>query len=615
MVQSTMNISEVAQLFSAVESTPKRLEMQALLTDFFQKATAEEAAIVSYLLIGRIVPEFIDVEFQLSDKTLRAVVEKLLGRDVQEDLAKHGDIGTVWEKNADTIDSTLSIENYYENLWKVALTKGTGSQLRKQELISALLKKGSPLAGKYTLRIMNSKLRLGASERTILEALAKLQDLKSDRLKELYANTSDIGYTAYLFHKFGVKAFDTAKFSPGVPVSAKLVEREDSIESIYKRIPQPLEEPKYDGLRIQVHVFKQEEVKEIYEERVWQKGFLKSQKPIEEPAENMSLFAANTEASKEEYSVMLFSRNLENMTDMFPEVVEAARSLPAQYEKKHGVKVEALVLDGEVIGYNDLVHEYLPFQQTMTRKRKYGIGDAASEVPVKVFAFDLLLVNDQNMMTIPLSERKERLAFLDENQDIQKTIVKTPIHYPASVEDAEKIFLGYVGEGLEGVIFKDAASFYTPGVRNFEWLKYKKAMKKDLADTVDIVLVGYYRGEGKLSQFGIGALLAAVYDRDTDKYLTVTKIGTGITHEQWQSIKIACDAVKTDRKLDSVVIPKSLTPDVYLLPELVVEVEADQITKSPLHTSGYALRFPRFKKFREKKPEQATTTEELKQLA
>ena len=75
-------------------------------------------------------------------------------------------------------------------------------------------------------------------------------------------------------------------------------------------------------------------------------------------------------------------------------------------------------------------------------------------------------------------------------------------------------------------------------------------MKSDLADTVDVVLIGYYRGEGKLAQFGIGALLAAVYDSKKDAFLTVTKIGTGVTHEQWQSIKIACDAVKTEKALD-----------------------------------------------------------------
>lgn len=95
----------------------------------------------------------------------------------------------------------------------------------------------------------------------------------------------------------------------------------------------------------------------------------------------------------------------------------------------------------------------------MTRKRKYDVGDAATEVPVKVFSFDLLLVNGENLMQLPLSERKERLSFLDENKDIQSTIVKTPIHYPSTAIEAEKIFLEYVSEGLEGVIFKMRTQF------------------------------------------------------------------------------------------------------------------------------------------------------------
>ncbi len=604
-----MQLTTVMELFSAIEKTPKRLEMQALLTDYFRQATPEEGAITAYLIIGRIVPEFIAVEFQLSDKTLRTVVETLLGKDVVQDLTTYGDIGSVWEAYAPKQETDLTLLDYYSLLWDVAKTKGTGSQAKKQELLINLLKRCSPLAGKYTLRIVNSKLRLGASERTILEALGALQGTKNDELKKLFANCSDIGHTVYLSLKYGEAAPERSVFSPGIPVSAKLVEREDSIESIYKRIPEPIEEPKYDGLRIQLHVFKEKVLENVYAERVWQPYFSHEDKSKEA---NLSLFSQPEQNEKEDYSVMLFSRNLENMTEMFPEVVEAAKKLPLQYEKKHGVSVESIVLDGEVIGYNDIVQEYLPFQQTMTRKRKHGVEGAANEVPVKVFSFDILLVNNENLMDKSLSVRKELLTFLDENQEVQRTIVKTPIHYPKDVAEAEKLFLEYVAEGLEGVIFKDTSSIYTPGTRNFDWLKYKKAMKKELADTVDIVLVGYYRGEGKLAQFGIGALLAAVYNRETDEYLTVTKIGTGVTHEQWKIIKAACDEVKTDRKLDNVVIPKSLTPDVYLLPSLVVEVEADEITKSPLHSSGYALRFPRFKKFREKKAEQATTVDELK---
>lgn len=612
-----MTTTQLSTLFSAIETTPKRLEMQALLTDFYANASSEEAAIVSYLLIGRLVPDFIAVEFQLSDKTLRAVVEEQQDQDISEKLAKLGDIGSVWEASS-TTSGEITVEDLYQKLWEIAQTTGTGSQKKKQELIKKLLQQVSPLSGKYVLRIMNSKLRLGASERTILEALGKLPGGEIEKLKELYANTSDIGHTAFLFKKYGTECYKQASFLPGVPVSAKLVEREDSIESIFKRIPAPLEEPKYDGLRIQIHVFRTDAAKVAYAERVWANNYqlsITNAQLKDEKAATLSLFAEPVELKEDEFTVQLFSRNLENMTEMFPEVVEAAKKLPEQYSRKFGEKVDSIVLDGEVIGYNDVVQEYLPFQQTMTRKRKHDVGNASDAVPVKVFSFDILLLGDRNLMALPLRERKALLTFLDENTDVQQTIVKTPIHEPKTLEEGEKTFETYIAQGLEGVIFKDSDSVYTPGTRNFDWLKFKRAMRSDLADSVDIVLLGYYRGEGKLATFGIGALLAGVYDRKSDKFLTVTKIGTGITHEQWQSIKVACDAVKSDRHLDNVIVPKSLEPDVWLLPSLVVEVEADEITKSPLHTSGYALRFPRFKKFREKKAEDATTIEELKKIA
>ncbi|WKZ23591.1 MAG: RNA ligase family protein [Candidatus Dojkabacteria bacterium] len=601
-----MTFSQVTALFSAIEQTPKRLEMQELLRAFYAKSDPRNAAIATYLLIGRIVPEFVAVEFQLSDKSLRAVVERLLSRDIREDLSSLGDVGSVWEKYGESVPTSGELLEIYGKLWEISQTTGTGSQQKKQQLLEELLKQNDTITGKYLLRIINGKLRLGASERTVLEALGKLSGQNLQELKQLFANTSDIGHTVFVTLQYGADALSHGSFTPGVPIAAKLVEREDSIEAIYERIPEPILEPKYDGLRLQLHITSNETV--TYPERIWAE--YQERYSRVSASEEMTLFKVESPTA-EEYRVFLYSRNLEDMSAMFPEVTSAAKKLPEQYEKKFGVRPSSLVLDGEVIGYNDIIQEYLPFQQTMTRKRKHGVAGAASEVPVKVFVFDFLLKDHESYLDKPLRERKQELSFLDEHTEIQSVIVKTPLHTGLTVQQAEEQFLTYVSEGLEGVIFKELNSIYTPGTRNFDWLKYKKAMKKDLADTVDVVLLGYYRGEGKLAQFGIGALLAGVYDPETDTYTTVTKIGTGVTHEQWQQIKTACDAVKSEKMLDTVEIPKALLPDVLLIPELVVEVEADEITKSPLHSSGYALRFPRFKRFREKRANQATTKQEL----
>ena len=130
-----MNISAVAELFSSIDKTTKRLEMQALLADFYARSDPQEAAIVSYLLIGRIVPDFIPVEFQISDKTLISVVEKLLGREIKEDLTKLGDIGSVWEVNAPNNGDELSIPEYYKLLWESQTQKELAHNLQNRSLL------------------------------------------------------------------------------------------------------------------------------------------------------------------------------------------------------------------------------------------------------------------------------------------------------------------------------------------------------------------------------------------------------------------------------------------------------------------------------------------------
>jgi DNA ligase-1 len=625
----SLKLTEIFNYFDQIQATTKRLEMRDKLAELLSKLSPEEAATVSYLLLGRVAPYFIDAEFNVAGKTLEKVAASILGYQTQptiqteegvsvrvavpdEDLRKKvsqsGDLGTTLEQllPADKKSQIDSVREFYDLLWKVIAISGTGSQQVKQVAIMSLIQKLSPIGAKYVIRIMSGKLRLGASDKTILDALASLEDDKSfaKEIREFSADMSDIGHIVYLYKKYGREMKEHAIFTPGVPVNAKLVEREATIDDVFNRIPEPIIEPKYDGLRLQIHIFPESNMDDYFKDRVWYKGYKEMQQE-EEPT--------LLKQQSDNIVVKLFSRNLEDMTEMFPEICDAAKKLLPQLKENKGIDVQTLVLDGEIIGYNSQVEQFLTYQETMTRRRKHNVSDAVQSVPVRVFVFDVLFVGDENYMKKPLNERKEFLGFLDTNRK-QDGFVQTPAHYVKNSEEAEKIFQEYIAEGLEGVIFKSQTSIYEPGKRNFEWIKFKRAMRHELADTVDLVLLGYYYGEGRLAKFGIGALLAGIYDKENDSFLTVTKIGTGITDELWQEIKTRCDQAKIDHETPRAVVPNSLKPDVWLNPEIVVEVEADEITKSPLHSSEYALRFPRFVRFREKKPEDATTKEELKKL-
>ena len=169
---------------------------------------------------------------------------------------------------------------------------------------------------------------------------------------------------------------------------------------------------------------------------------------------------------------------------------------------------------------------------------------------------------------------------------------------------------------------KKPDAIYQPGKRNFNWIKFKRQEEGRLEDTIDCVILGYYAGAGKRAAFGIGSFLVGIYNKKEDCFETIAKIGTGLKDEGWKELKKKCDEIKVSAKPKNIVCAKELYPDVWVHPEIVCLIRADEITLSPLHTAGktkehlgYALRFPRFMGYRsDKGPEESTTIKEIKRL-
>ena len=168
---------------------------------------------------------------------------------------------------------------------------------------------------------------------------------------------------------------------------------------------------------------------------------------------------------------------------------------------------------------------------------------------------------------------------------------------------------------MEGLIVKRADSRYVPGRTGWRWVKMKEAEGKHakLADTVDAIVMGYSRGRGRRAQFGVGQFLVGI--RDKGKIKTFTKVGTGITDEVLKRLNKQLEEIRVQEKPKEYDVHKDLEPDFWVKPKMVVELAADEITKSPKHASGYALRFPRLIKIRDDKgASQATTLVEIKNL-
>ncbi len=233
----------------------------------------------------------------------------------------------------------------------------------------------------------------------------------------------------------------------------------------------------------------------------------------------------------------------------------------------------------------------------------------------RLFVFDILFKNGKSFLDKPFSERRK---VLEETIKGDTGAIKlTEQVVTDSAETIRNLIKEYLSEGLEGALIKKIDAPYKAGARGYHWVKYKKTTEEGVADTIDCLVMGVNKGQGKRTGFGAGAFLVGVRVRvrGEDKFKTVSKIGTGLTDEQWRELDGRSKKLEVQGKPKEYEVHKNLEPDVWTKPSLVVEILADEITKSPIHTAGLALRFPRLIRFRdEKSPEDTTTLSEVEGL-
>lgn len=561
-----MTFSKLSEYFEKLEVTSSRLALIDILCDLFSKVTFDEIDIVSYLLQGRVAPFYEATEIGMSEKLVAHAMARAYGQDrekILKDYGRIGDLGKVAEKLSKSKDGRLEVADVFKTLTEIAKTSGEGSVEKKISTLAGLLEKMDGISAKHLVRVPLGASRLGIGDPTILDAYAKLKlgDRSKRKLLEgAYNKVSDLGLIGKTLWSKGLKGVAGLDVSIGRPIRSELAERLPTAEKIIEKLGIVNAQRKLDGFRVQVH--------------------------------------------KDGDKVRLFSRNLEETTPMFPEIVAAA---------KKQVKAKQAILDSEAIGYNSTSDEFLPFQETTQRRRKYDIEEMTKKIPLKAFVFDVLYWDGKSLIDQPLTKRLEVLKHLVVGDVLIPEVGEI-------VDDAKKLQTmldDAISHGLEGLVVKRLDSKYEAGARNFNWVKLKRYSGGELKDTIDCVILGYVFGRGKRASFGAGALLVGVYDDKNDQFVTVSKIGTGLTDEEWREIHKRADKIKVDKKPARV--NSILVPSVWIAPEIVIEVLADEITRSPVHTAGkidgepgYALRFPRLVNFRnDKNAEDATTVKEL----
>jgi DNA ligase-1 len=560
-----MKFKNLVEYLKRLEATTKRLEMFDILSELFTEAGKDDIDKIIYITQGQLTPPFYGVETGISEKLLIRALSDASNqptKQVEKLYRETGDLGEAAQKLIHGKEA-LKVSQVYKELMDIAETSGKGSVETKMNLLASLLRAVPAFEAKYIARFIIGRLRLGVGDPTVLEALALSEGDRELRapLERAYNLCSDLGLVAKTLKKDGMKAIEKFHIKVGYPVRMALCERLPSSEDIITKMGRVAIEAKYDGFRCQVH--------------------------------------------KDGDKIEIFSRNLERTTEMFPEIREAAKKL----------KAKTAIFEGEALAYNEATGELFPFQVTIQRKRKHGVAEMAKEFPLRFFAFDLLLLDGKDLTEKPYAERRKKLVSL---------IKVTDVIEPASMfetddpEEITKHFEEFVETGLEGVVAKRLDGAYAAGSRNFNWIKLKRSYRGELQDTIDVCVVGYFRGRGARARFGVGALLVAVYDPEKDDFKTISKVGSGFTEEEFFTLKKMLDEISIKKKhprVESVV-----EADVWVTPRYVVAVTADEITRSPMHTAGrdekgvgYALRFPRAVEFlrRDKSPEDANTVDEI----
>ena len=575
-----MRYQIVAEAYRDLEQASGRLVLIDRLAALIAQTPDKLLGTVCYLCQGQIAPEFAGVDLGLAEKLAVRAVGTATGvtpEQVKDILRETGDLGQAAEQllavTAADRPASLPVAVVIDTLHQIARAEGPGSQGRKLDLLAGLLTRATPLEARYLLRLVTGNLRLGVGTPTILDALAVVHAggrAARPALERAYNICCDLGLVASTLAAGGLLAVEQLQVRPGNPVRAMLAQRlSDAAEILAKLGGQCAAEYKYDGVRVQAH-------------------------------------------RTSDGRIELFTRGLESISNQFPDVVEVLQA---------GLGPREAILEGEVVAFDPAAGELRPFQEVMLRRRKHGIADAVRDVPVSLFCFELLYADGQDLTRLSYPQRRARLAeAITPSAQLQLTTAAQV----TTAEALDEAFEQAVTDGCEGLLCKSVSTTagYQAGARGWLWIKLKRDYRTELADTVDLVVVGAFAGRGR--RRGVyGALLLAAYDPAADVFRTVGKCGTGFSDAELAALPDQLAPLARAQRPARV--DARQPADVWFEPGLVLEILSAELTLSPNHTAGWgeikehsglAMRFPRFTgRWRDDKTAQdATTVQELVDL-
>jgi DNA ligase-1 len=529
-----------SELAERVAGTTRTSQKTLLLARYLADLPAPELRAAAIFLTGRPFAEADQRVVGLGWATIAAVVCQLSGSPA-------GALGEAYDRSSDlgvAVGEVLALRprqpeaEEAPSIAEVAAAftaiQATPGSAAKGAILATLLKRCDALTAKYVVKILTGELRIGLREGLLEAAIAGAFDRPQAAVSRALMLTGDAGETAVLARE---GRLDEAHLRLMHPIKFMLASPAEDADDILCRLgPTVWVEDKYDGVRAQLH--------------------------------------------REGNAVRIYSRDLNDVSDQFPEIVEAASAL--EWDG---------ILDGEILAYSG--GHVLPFLTLQTRLgRKNPPESVRSEVPVVFVAFDLLALGSRGnggvepLLQVPLAERRRRLESLAlPGVETGGRFALSHLVTAQSADALEHVFAEARGRRNEGLMVKDPDSGYSPGRRGLGWLKMKRALA-----TLDCLVVGVEVGHGKrhgvLSDYTF-----AVRDEASGRLATIGKAYTGLTD---------AEIAEMTRWFEEHTI-RQFGRYRQVEPLIVVEVAFDVIQRSNRHQSGFALRFPRIVRIRDDK--------------
>eukprot|EP00494_Astrolonche_serrata_P001497 UN01503 len=466
----------LAKTFEDISNKSGRLDKIEILANFFRSVFIlhpEEIHWAVYLCANEIAPPYENIELGVGDTVIFKALQNSTGRklrDMRAEYHKCGDIGTV-AVNSRSKQSTLfkpkalTVRKVFNDLVKVARCSGNKSNDYKSNIINGLYVASEGTEAKYITRHLTRKMKLGLAEQTVYAALARactltpcateppILDLSKklskeqisakektylETIKQTFSELPNIEVVTKALVKFGLENLrEKCHLTPGIPVKAMLAKPTNGVSDILERFKDCkfTLEYKYDGERGQIHILDDGKVK-------------------------------------------LFSRNAEDNTTKFPDLVESVRS--------YGKNITSAIIDCEIVAFDRVNNKILPFQVLTHRKRK-DVDANDVTIQVCIYAFDLIYLNGKSLLKESFNERRN-LLYTNFTPETGKFVFAD--HKDTSDPEEITEFLNLaVEQSCEGLmvktLFKDAT--YEPSKRSLNWLKCKKDYLDGCGDSLDLV--------------------------------------------------------------------------------------------------------------------------------